>query len=144
MTTETNIDRPIGYWLKRADELITQHVDNALREFGVTRFHWQAFNIIHDAEKITKAVLLEPMITFIDRSQLDLILADLESKGWIIYHDNPAEGSTWVELTEDGRVAYERLLRMQIEVRQRVAQGISEEEYLTTIRVLQKMVSNLE
>jgi hypothetical protein len=31
---------PIGYWLKHADEVITEHVDRLLRNNGFTRSRW--------------------------------------------------------------------------------------------------------
>ena len=32
--------KPIGYWLKRADEVITEHVDPVLSDNGFTRLRW--------------------------------------------------------------------------------------------------------
>lgn len=47
------------------------------------------------------------------------------------------------QLTEEGLVAHGTVLTAQQEVRQRAMQGISEEEYATVLRVLQRIVSNL-
>jgi hypothetical protein len=39
--------QPIGYWLKHADKVITEHVDRVLSDNGFTRFRWQALNIVY-------------------------------------------------------------------------------------------------
>jgi DNA-binding MarR family transcriptional regulator len=46
-------------------------------------------------------------------------------------------------LTESGRDAHARILARQEEVRRQVMRGISPEDYATTLRVLQTIVSNL-
>ncbi len=51
---------PIGYWLKRADEVITEHVDLVLSDNGFTRFRWQVLNIVYQAGTITRGNVLEP------------------------------------------------------------------------------------
>ncbi len=57
--------RPIGFWLKRTDELLTQRVGETLAEDGLTRVHWQVLNLsgatsYHD--------LFDTMKTFVDRA----------------------------------------------------------------------------
>jgi hypothetical protein len=37
--------QPIGYWLKHADKVITEHVDRVLSDNGFTRSRWQGLNI---------------------------------------------------------------------------------------------------
>jgi hypothetical protein len=39
---------PIGYWLERADELLTARIDEAQRENGPTRLSWQVINVVHE------------------------------------------------------------------------------------------------
>ncbi len=38
--------KPIGYWLKHADEVITEHVDRVLSDNGFTRVRWQVQEIL--------------------------------------------------------------------------------------------------
>ena len=37
--------KPIGYWLKHADNVITEHLDRVLSENGFTRSRWQVLNM---------------------------------------------------------------------------------------------------
>jgi hypothetical protein len=41
--------KPIGYWLKHADEVITEHADRVLSDNGFTRSRWQVLNIVYQA-----------------------------------------------------------------------------------------------
>ena len=45
--------KPIGYWLKHADDVITEHIDRVLGENGFTSSRWQVLNIAYQADTIT-------------------------------------------------------------------------------------------
>jgi hypothetical protein len=38
-------ERPIGYWLKRTDELLTERLGDVFAGDGLTRVHWQVLNV---------------------------------------------------------------------------------------------------
>jgi DNA-binding MarR family transcriptional regulator len=134
--------QPIGYWIKRLDELITEHADGALRDSGLTRIRWQVLNSIYEAGTIERSEVLRALASFADADQLGAIAADFVAKGWL---EGRAEGDAvqWT-LTEAGRRAREEAFRRQSEVRRLVAHGITEQEYATVIDVLSRMVGNLE
>jgi len=71
MNPENKSQLPIGYWLKRADEVITKHINRVLSDYHLTRFHWQVLNMVHEAGIITKAQVFEAMRTFVDAAELD-------------------------------------------------------------------------
>ena len=35
-------------WIKEADKAITNKVNSGLKQFEITRFHWQVLNLIKD------------------------------------------------------------------------------------------------
>jgi hypothetical protein len=43
-----NIERPIGYWLKKLDRLIDDHFDLQLSNAGLTRRQWQLLNLLEN------------------------------------------------------------------------------------------------
>lgn len=49
-----------------------------------------------------------------------------------------------LRLTDRGRNLHATALEVQIKIRQQAVQGITEADYVTTVRVLQQIVSNLE
>ena len=134
--------KPIGYWLKYADEVITEHVDRVLSDNGFTRFCWQVLNIIYQAGAITESGVFDTMQTFIDRQQLGEILDRFVEEGWLVKR---GEGDgTQLTLTGAGKAKRETVFELQSEVRRRAMQGITEQEYATVIDVLERMVRNLE
>jgi len=134
--------KPIGYWLKHADNVISEHVDKVLSENGFTRSRWQVLNIVYQAGTITRSSVLDTMQTFIDARQLDEIIKVFEEQGWLIKHGE--EEGAQLTLTEAGKAQRESIFKAQSEVRRRTMQGITEREYATVIDVLERMVSNLE
>ena len=134
--------KPIGYWLKYADEVITEHVDRVLSDNGFTRFCWQVLNIIHQAGAITESGVFDTMQTFIDRQQLGEILDRFVEQGWLVKRGE-GDGAQ-LTLTGAGKAKRETVLELQSEVRRRAMQGITEQEYATVIDVLERMVRNLE
>lgn len=139
MTQPTKPDRPIGYWLKRADNLLTEQINKAQTENGVTRSEWQVLNLLMENGRATHAHLFNTMSTFIDSGELDTILNNLMERGWV-----QTDQDATFALTEAGRQQHAIILARQKEVRQRAMQGISQEEYLTVLRVLERLVNNLE
>ena len=134
--------KPIGYWLKHADEVITEHVDRVLSDNGFTRFRWQVLNIVYQADTITRGGVFDTMQTFIDARQLDEIIDGFIKEGWLVKR---GEGdAAQLMLTEAGKAQRETVFELQSEVRRRALQGITEQEYATVIDVLQRMVKNLE
>ncbi len=134
--------KPIGYWLKYADEVITEHVDRVLSDNGFTRFCWQVLNIIYQAGAITESGVFDTMQTFIDRQQLGEILDRFVEQGWLVKRGE-GDGAQ-LTLTGAGKAKRENVFELQSEVRRRAMQGITEQEYATVIDVLERMVRNLE
>jgi DNA-binding MarR family transcriptional regulator len=135
--------QPIGYWLKRADKVITEHIDRVLSDNGFTRFRWQVLNIVYQAGTITRSGVSDTtMQTFIDARPLEEIVDEFAEEGWLLKR---GEGdAAQLTLTEAGKAKRETVFELQSEVRRRATQGISELEYATVIDVLQRMVKNLE
>lgn len=134
--------KPIGYWLKYADEVITEHVDRVLSDNGFTRFCWQVLTIIYQAGAITESGVFDTMQTFIDRQQLGEILDRFVEQGWLVKRGE-GDGAQ-LTLTGAGKAKRETVFELQSEVRRRAMQGITEQEYATVIDVLERMVRNLE
>ncbi len=134
--------QPIGYWLKQADKVITEHVDRVLSDNGFTRLRWQVLNIIYQAGTITKSDLFGTMQTFIDARQLDELIDGFVEEGWLIKYGE-GDGAQ-LTLTHTGKDKRQTLFEVQSEVRRRVMRGITEGEYATVIDVLERMVKNLE
>ena len=134
---QQNNNRPIGYWLKRADQLLTERIDEAQRANGLTRLEWQALNVIREGEVVSDDDLALTLQPFADASVIKEMLAGLEGRGVI------GQSGEGYELTEEGRERYDRALVLQRTIRQQAFEGISEADYEATLRVLHRLVENL-
>ena len=132
--------RPIGFWLRRADEAITNYSDHALGEIGLTRLHWQVLHTVHEAGITTEDHLGEVLWNFADPEALQDVLFGFESEGWLARDRKSGD----LTLTEKGRAGHAAALEVQGEVRRRASAGISADDYATVLRVLERMVANLE
>lgn len=139
MTEVTNLKLPIGYWLKQADNMLTEQINQAQAVHGVSRTEWQMLNLLKENGRATKESIFQTMRPFVDTAKFQEIITRLIARGWI----DEAVGSQELQLTETGQHQHERIFTTQKEVRQRAMQGISQDEYATVIRVLQQIVENL-
>ena len=134
--------KPIGYWLKHADSVITEHIDRMLSENGFTRSRWQVLNIVYQAGTIMRKALVDTMQNFIHAPQLDEIIEDFVEEGWLVRLGEGDEAQ--LTLTDAGKANRETVFELQSEVRRQAMKGITEQEYTMVIDVLERMVKNLQ
>lgn len=132
--------RPIGYWVKELDRLLEDSFTRALASDHCSRRHWQLLNVLERGEA-KEAGLRSAVAPFAatDAEGVQAALEDLVQRGWAEW----LPGSS-VQLTSTGREAHRRLQATVAEQRRRIAQGVSETDYRTTVAVLERMAGNLE
>jgi hypothetical protein len=137
MSTRTTL-LPIGYWLKRADALLTQRIDDAQRAHGLTRLGWQALNLVSEKRTATHIDIVTTLRPFADAAAVDQILAGVADR-----HVLSGSAETGFDLNPAGAEIHDRARTAQLAIRQNAVAGISNAEYATTVRVLQRLVENL-
>lgn len=130
---------PIGYWLKRADDLLTRRIDEVQRANGLTRLGWQALNVVRERPTASHSEITDTLQSFAEATAVDDVLAELADRGLISGSAEHGFG-----LTPGGTELYDRALQAQKAIRQRSVAGISETDYATTVAVIQRLVDNLE
>jgi len=132
--------RPIGYWLKHVDRLIDDGLERALEADGLSRRHWQILNTLASGPT-TRAALTIALQPFVggNANAVEDIIDDFIAREWV---RNFADGG--LEISEHGRAAHEAEMKRVIETRQALRSGITDDEYMSVIRILQRMASNLE
>ncbi|WOQ70653.1 hypothetical protein RYJ27_05510 [Microbacterium limosum] len=118
-------DRPLGYWLRLVDALISREFDTRLAEPGADRRDWMLLNIIDGTHAWARAPRGKRM-------------RRLEDRGWI-----EQNGSGDWTLTDAGREMKARLAEAVSGIRERVSGAVSPEDYATTIATLQAMAREL-
>lgn len=131
---------PIGYWLKKADEVLTSRINAAQQANGLTRIEWQILNLLYDTSGATRPYINEILRPFSDEASLATTVESLINRGLV---QEAGSDVSQLRLTDEGHLVHRAAVETQTEVRQRAVQGISEADYRTTIRVLQRLVANL-
>lgn len=127
---------PIGYWLKRADQLLTSGINQVQYSFDLTRTSWQVLNSIASNPGMDEESLMEIMRPFAGEKSVSTILSEFFDKNII----SIAEG---LILSEKGTRLYSDCLKAQKAFRKKAMAGITEKEYEISIRTLNQVVNNL-
>jgi DNA-binding MarR family transcriptional regulator len=138
-TTQGPTGYPIGYWLKRLDRAIEGALDSTLAAEDLTRRHWQTMNFLHQGPSDAPG-LAEALRPFWGQSAitLDEVLSDLERRALV------ANDGGRYALTATGTATRAKLTEQVDVTRRRLVDGVTREEYLATVEVLQRMTTNLE
>lgn len=135
--TMNSKDQPIGYWLKKADELLTKGINDIQCKNGLNRTSWQTLNIISQEEDISQAELNAKMKPFANANDIESIIKNFDQREML-------ESLFPLNLSLKGKKVYSECLDQQKEFRQQCMQGINEEDYRITMATLQKLVTNLQ
>lgn len=123
--------RPLGYWLRLVDRLISREFAAAFEGEDATRRDWMLLNALSGA--VDAPGLSERLARKGGKR-----LRRLESLGWA---EERGDG-TWV-LTDAGREARERLGEAVGGIRSRVAGAVSPDDYATTVASLEAIAREL-
>lgn len=137
--TDGSSGYPIGYWLKRLDRAIDGALASTLVAEGLVRRHWQVMNVLHERSSDAPS-LVEVLEPFWDQGAiaLDEVLNDLEGRELVV-----KDGKVYA-LTAAGKATRAKVAEEVDVTRNRLVDGITREEYLATVQVLQRMAANLE
>ncbi|SFT95904.1 DNA-binding transcriptional regulator, MarR family [Geodermatophilus amargosae] len=129
--------RPVGWWVKRLDELLERGLDDVVAAEGLSRRHWQVLDSLAGGPS-ARPELAAAFASFATPGRVDVVVADLAARAWV------EDRGGLLALTDDGRAAHGRLAGAVAAFRRRVADGLSAEEYAATVAGLARMVANLE
>jgi hypothetical protein len=123
--------KPLGWWLRHVHELLESSMAQAFEGESLTRRHWQVLNTIAHGARTPEDVntALAPFGSTASQ------LADLRARGWVTEDDG---------LSDAGQAAHARVEERVEAFRTTVTQGVSDDDYRTTIRTLQRCAANLE
>ncbi|MGW6570805.1 MarR family transcriptional regulator [Streptomyces sp. NPDC054945] len=136
------IRQPIGYWSWAAYDAVVNRTRGALAELGTTQPQWWILARVALAgdEVRTRDELTETLRGYLAvgaealSEEIDTVIV----RGWI---SQDVEGR--LELTPEGREFYDKAATLQGDLWDERHAGISDEEYLITLKVLQRFVHNV-
>ncbi|MFE9900934.1 MarR family transcriptional regulator [Streptomyces achromogenes] len=135
---------PAAYWTGVAHEALIAFTRARQAELGFTQpAYWLLRNLSGhdlsaDGHGMTLAGLRQAMSTYL-RPEDDLAAeaGTLLERGWLT---RDGDGRLWI--TEAGEEARAALKRHAPAIRARIHRGISDADYVTTVKVLQQMIRN--
>lgn len=119
-------DRPLGYWLRVVDALLTREFASALAAEGASRREWMLLNVVSGDVR-------GPL----PAHRHGKGLRRLEERGWIARRDDE-----W-ELTDEGRAARDRLGAIVAGIRERVTSAIGPDGYRALVGSLESIAREL-
>jgi len=134
------VERPIGYWLKHLDALIEAAADRTFAEEQLTRRHWQVMNIL-SASPQEASGLASAILPFMAPGAITLeeVIGELSGRGWLTRDD-----AGRYRLTPAGQAGHAGLRENVAGIRATLVTGLTQQDYVATVRALERMAENLE
>ena len=132
----------IGYWLT----IVTQEYHRALNErlapYGITHRQSHVIAWLMLDGELTQAELARRMM--IEPPTLVRILDRMESLGWIVRHDCPADRRRkLIRLSDSAEPAWEQMVECARQVRQVAGKGLNGDEQYVLKDLLRRISENL-
>ncbi|WP_371614187.1 MarR family transcriptional regulator [Streptomyces sp. NBC_00454] len=134
------IKQPIGYWSWAAYKAVVTRTRGALDGIGTTQPQWWVLAQVARADTVkTREEVSHLLRDYLDegREALESEMDRTIAQGWIT---EDAEGR--LGMTAEGRAFYDKAAALQSELWAERHADVSDEEYLTTLKVLQRLIHN--
>ncbi|MGV9879468.1 MarR family winged helix-turn-helix transcriptional regulator [Streptomyces sp. NPDC003006] len=136
------LNQPIGYWSSAAATAVVTHIRTALAELGLTQPQWWVLNQLVDAPPEGR-----------DGDEVVAVLRGyLETGDSSLRHNIGAlhdrrllteDAAGRLALTGAGRALRDRVAERQQSIVAEIREGVTDEEYVSTLKVLQRMIHNV-
>lgn len=137
-TNEHRLPKPIGWYLKEADHLITAFFDDAFDRHCITRYHWMVLRAIASKSYINVEAHHEQFKYFMTLDKLNGVIDNLATRGWITANENKN-----YQFTDAGKRLYESVNHTYEKQLVTMMQGVTEEDYSHVIDTLDRIINNL-
>lgn len=133
--------QPIGYWSGLAHSAVTRHLRDAMSGIDVTQPQYWVLNCVNGGPAApSREEVVSRLAPLADGPhEISRVVDQLIHRGWL-----SADAGQLLRLTDAGEAARVRLRELVTELRAVVHEGISDEEYVAALRVLRRMVANVE
>ncbi|MBB1242316.1 winged helix-turn-helix transcriptional regulator [Streptomyces durbertensis] len=138
------VKQPVGYWTWAANKTLMAYVRGRLAAIGITQPQWW---VLHQV-LLSGGGATRDEVVAAQRDNLDVgagLVQDIDllvERGLLVEEVGVEEEGGRLRITDEGRELHGRAARTQQESREKVHAGISDEEYLATLKVLQRMMHN--
>ncbi|MFB7586078.1 MarR family winged helix-turn-helix transcriptional regulator [Streptomyces sp. NPDC056169] len=132
--------QPIGYWSGLAHAAVTRHLRDAMARIDVTQPQYWVLNRVHSGPAAPSREEVVSQLTPLADGPHEIarVVDQLLHRGWL------REDASRLHLTDAGEAARVRLRDLVTGLRAEVHAGISDVEYVAALKVLRRMVANVE
>ncbi|MGW1892277.1 MarR family winged helix-turn-helix transcriptional regulator [Streptomyces sp. NPDC002004] len=133
--------QPIGYWSGLAHTTVTRHLRDAMARIDVTQPQYWVLNRVNggSAAPSREEVVIQLTPLADGQHEIARVVDQLLHRGWL-----RIDAAQRLHLTDAGQAARMGLRELVTELRAVVHEGISDEEYVVALKVLRRMVANVE
>ncbi|WP_329306923.1 MarR family winged helix-turn-helix transcriptional regulator [Streptomyces sp. NBC_01260] len=133
--------QPIGYWSGLAHSAVTRHLRDAMAAIDVTQPQYWVLNRVNGGPATPSREEVVSQLTPLTDGphEISRVVDQLIHRGWL-----SIDTGKLLRLTDAGEAARVRLRELVTELRAVVHDGISDEEYVAALKVLRRMVANVE
>jgi hypothetical protein len=134
------VRQPIGYWSWAAYSSVVGHIRKALATVGLTQPQWWVLNQLGDPAGVhSRDGLTQLLRGYLDvGDQLQIDINELIARRLIV------DDGAGLTMTADGEHVLADAREVQRAAQARIHDGVSDEELLTTMKVLQRMIHNTD
>lgn len=140
-TDDMLVTQPIGYWSGLAQAAVTRQLRDAMAEIDVTQPQYWVLNRVNGGSAAPSREEVVTQLTPLADGPHEIarVIDQLLHRGWLGIGTEQR-----LQLTDAGEAARVRLRGLVTELRGVVHEGISDEEYVAALKVLRRMVANVE
>lgn len=140
-TDDVLATQPVGYWSGLAHTAVTRHLRDAMARIDVTQPQYWVLNRVNGGPAAPSREEVVAQLTHLadGPDEISRVVDQLLHRAWL-----RVDGRQRLHLTDAGEAARVRLRELVVGVRAVVHQGISDEEYVAALKVLRRMVANVE
>ncbi|MFH8372892.1 MarR family winged helix-turn-helix transcriptional regulator [Streptomyces cyaneofuscatus] len=135
--------QPIGYWSWAAHEATVTHIRAALAEHGLTQPPWWVINQLVGTEEDgrDRAEVVAFLSGYLDigADGIEAAVDELLDRALITQDDGAR-----LRITPDGRALRDRAFTRVMRAREEIHEGVTDEEFVAALKVLQRMIHNVE
>ncbi|MEU7073412.1 MarR family winged helix-turn-helix transcriptional regulator [Streptomyces narbonensis] len=140
-TDDALATQPIGYWSGLAHAAVTRHLRDAMARIDVTQPQYWVLNCVNGGPAAPGREEVVGRLTPLADGPHEIarVVDQLLHRGWL-----RADDARLLHLTDEGEAARLRLRALVTDLRAEVHEGISDEEYVAALKVLRRMVANVD
>ncbi|MEU4622104.1 MarR family winged helix-turn-helix transcriptional regulator [Actinoplanes sp. NPDC023801] len=131
--------QPIGYWSGALHKAVVKRLRDAMARIDVTQPQWWTLTRVDAGDGLTREDVAIQLADVADSpDEVPRAIDQLLHRGWI-----GADEAGKLHLTDEGRVAQGRTRDLVAGLRAQIHEGITDEEYVTALKVMRRMISNI-